>query len=141
MYAAQHKLPFTFTFTKRFLLEGVYTGSVYMDKMLRRRGFPGERVVNGSVVVVKTHKSPRAGLPYERVVLLLRDPYGAFLAEFNRQHCSHTCEARDSLFHSCQYTRILTFSCAALASVMSLVSPCNLSSQFESTICPILVQP
>ncbi|KAF4520044.1 hypothetical protein B566_EDAN008332 [Ephemera danica] len=58
----------------RYLIQqatGVYTGSVYKDYGLLKNGFPAESVVNGSVVVVKTHESGAAArAPFQRAVLL-----------------------------------------------------------------------
>ena len=64
----------------------MYTGSVYNYGGLIKGGFPGERYTDGRVIAVKTHHS---GLQdkdkFRRVVLLLRNPFDAILAEFNRQ--------------------------------------------------------
>jgi hypothetical protein len=37
------------------LATGIQTGSVYNDTMLKRSGFPGEGIRNGSVLCVKSH--------------------------------------------------------------------------------------
>ena len=71
-----------------------------------RSGF-GEGINNQSVIVVKTHNHGKevimtiilafrglslfnikllVGEPFDRAVLLVRDPFAAILAEFNRQH-------------------------------------------------------
>lgn len=68
---------------------GIYTGSIYVDSVLKRNGFPGEGVINGSVTFIKTHSKPSN--KYEKAVLLVRNPYECILSEFNRQRSkSHT---------------------------------------------------
>ncbi|TRY76716.1 hypothetical protein TCAL_14127 [Tigriopus californicus] len=73
----------------RYLLQqasGIFTGSVYRNMKLRMNGYPGEGIANGSVSVIKTHKSTDLHLQgYDKVVLLVRDPSSAILAEFNRK--------------------------------------------------------
>ena len=78
----------------RLLIEdvtGYYTGSVYFDKSLYNGGFIGEKepIRDGTTIVVKNHdlmgyKVP--GLSYAKgIILLVRNPYDAILAEFNRR--------------------------------------------------------
>lgn len=78
----------------RYLLQqatGLLTGSVYKDYALLKNGFPAELVVNGSVLVVKTHEfGPNARKPFDRVVLLVRNPFASLQAEFNRRSGGHT---------------------------------------------------
>ena len=72
------------------VITGIYTGSVYKDYGLLKNGFPAESVVNGSVLVVKTHEwGPAARKPFSKAVLLIRDPGPAIQAEFNRQSGGH----------------------------------------------------
>jgi len=64
---------------------GYYTGAVGNDGSLYRGGFLGEfeDPDNGTTILVKTHR------PINRAtaaVLLIRNPYNAILAEFNRNH-------------------------------------------------------
>uniref|UniRef100_T1IQ75 Sulfotransferase domain-containing protein n=1 Tax=Strigamia maritima TaxID=126957 RepID=T1IQ75_STRMM len=77
----------------RYLLQqatGVYTGSIYTDYALLRHGFPAENVVNGSVLLVKTHEwGIHIRQNFSRAVLIVRDPVPAILAEFNRQGGGH----------------------------------------------------
>ena len=83
----------------RGLLEratGICTGSIYCDQPLRQRGFMGEYVQSGSVLVVKTHTSDYQwkGTPvavrnnedalYGSAILLIRNPYDTFVSEHNR---------------------------------------------------------
>ena len=78
----------------RYLLQqatGILTGSVYKDYALLKNGFPAENVSNGSVLVVKTHEfGPKARKPFDRVVLLVRNPFASLQAEFNRRSGGHT---------------------------------------------------
>lgn len=77
----------------RVLLEsitGVYTGSLYEDKMAH---FPGSKhcPTKVGVTVLKTHMSSnqvvRPGCPnavFSRSIFILRNPYDAIIADFNR---------------------------------------------------------
>lgn len=79
-------------------LTGVCTGAVYCDVSLRGRGFAGEYVRSGTVLVVKTHQySPiwvgsnvGRGLVesegrYAAAVFIVRNPFKALVAEWNRK--------------------------------------------------------
>ncbi|XP_071538969.1 WSCD family member AAEL009094-like isoform X2 [Panulirus ornatus] len=80
---------------------GYYSGSVYKDYALMKNGFPAESVSNGSVVVVKTHEwGPEMRKAFSRAVLVMRDPYLAIQAEFNRQSGGHIGHAQPD-----KYTR------------------------------------
>lgn len=82
----------------RHLLEqatGIYSGAVYCDPSLKAM-FPGEGIVSGSVIVVKTHQSDSTKLPvavqvatgkesFDKVILLVRDPFDALVSEANRR--------------------------------------------------------
>ena len=69
---------------------GVYTGSVYKDPVLARHGFPGENITDSSVIAIKTHEwGPAARKPYQRALLVMRSPYDALQAEFNRRYGGH----------------------------------------------------
>ena len=82
----------------RYLLEqatGIFTGSLYCDKYLRVT-FPGELVVSGSVVAIKTHYPNSRVLPmdvrlvlkkelYDKAIVLVRNPFDALLSEANRK--------------------------------------------------------
>ena len=78
----------------RYLIQqatGFLTGSVYKDYALKNNGFPAESVCNGSVLAVKTHEfGPRARSTFEKVILLVRDPFASLQAEFNRRSGGHT---------------------------------------------------
>ncbi|KAK7095157.1 WSCD family member GA21586-like [Littorina saxatilis] len=77
-------------------LSGVYTGSVYNrhgDPELWAQGYYGEGVANGSVVAVKNHGTPgfRGRGRYKRAIVVIRNPYDAMFADFNRRATgSHT---------------------------------------------------
>ena len=78
----------------RYLVQqatGYLTGSVYKDYALLKNGFPAENVSNGSVLMVKTHEfGPEARSQFDRVILLVRDPFSSLRAEFNRRSGGHT---------------------------------------------------
>lgn len=78
----------------RGLLEaatGICTGAMYCDVSLRANGFVGEYVSSGKVLVVKTHSdSPRLAYmtkqtSFGSAILLVRDPFKALVAEWNRK--------------------------------------------------------
>ena len=72
------------------MLAGLITGSVYADLSLKNGGFPGEGLVSGSTLVVKTHEwGIKERQKYERAVLIIRNPYDALLSEFNRKYGGH----------------------------------------------------
>ncbi|KAK9880687.1 hypothetical protein WA026_011923 [Henosepilachna vigintioctopunctata] len=77
----------------RYLLQqstGILTGSVYKDYGLLKNGFPAENVVNGSMLIVKTHEfGPNAKKMFSKAILLVRSPLAAIQAEFNRQSGGH----------------------------------------------------
>jgi hypothetical protein len=83
----------------RGLLEtatGICTGSIYCDHPLRNAGMIGEYVKTGRVLVVKTHTSDyqwneaileernEDDTLYESAILLIRNPFNTFIAEWNR---------------------------------------------------------
>ena len=82
----------------RYLLEqasGIFTGSIYCDEVLKSI-FPGESVVSGNVIAIKTHHADATTLPkdvqlatgrekYDKAVLLIRDPFDALVSEANRR--------------------------------------------------------
>ena len=82
----------------RHLLEqatGIFTGSIYCDPGLKV-AFPGESVVSGNVIVIKTHRSDSVELPddvklntrktyYDKAIVIVRDPYDALVSEANRR--------------------------------------------------------
>ncbi|KAK3086361.1 hypothetical protein FSP39_017393 [Pinctada imbricata] len=79
---------------------GIYTGCDYTDDDLKRNGFLGENIMNGSTVVVKTHEfTPFHLKTYQKAVLLIRNPYDAILSNFHLRHSkSHTGTATDEEF-------------------------------------------
>lgn len=83
----------------RGLLEkatGICTGSIYCDIALRRKGFVGEYVHDGSALVVKTHTSDfqwrgkhlqKRNIMdafYDAAILLVRNPFDTFVSERHR---------------------------------------------------------
>ena len=84
----------------RGLLEkatGICTGFLFCDYVMRMKGFIGENVKSGSVLVVKTHthepqwfgvkyKQPkRFEAYYGAAIFIVRNPYDALVAEWNRR--------------------------------------------------------
>ncbi len=55
-----------------------------------KNGFPGESLCSGAVAAVKTHEyGPEAIAPFDRAVLLVREPFASIQAEFNRRSGGH----------------------------------------------------
>ncbi|XP_075424242.1 sialate:O-sulfotransferase 2 isoform X1 [Ascaphus truei] len=74
------------------LATGFYTGSYYFDGSLYNKGFKGERDYwrNGRTVCIKTHESGKKEIEaFDSAVLLIRSPYKALMAEFNRKYGGH----------------------------------------------------
>ncbi|XP_030075750.1 sialate:O-sulfotransferase 2 [Microcaecilia unicolor] len=74
------------------LATGFYTGSYYFDGSLYNKGFKGERDHwrSGRTICIKTHESGvREIETFDAAVLLIRNPYKALMAEFNRKYGGH----------------------------------------------------
>ncbi|GIY42585.1 WSCD family member CG9164 [Caerostris extrusa] len=91
----------------RYLVQqstGILTGSVYRDYSLKRNGYPAESVANGSVLLIKTHEwGETTRQKFNKAVLLIRDPYGCLVAEFNRRAGGHVGHASPEKFHKRQW--------------------------------------
>lgn len=100
----------------RGLLEkatGVCTGSIYCDKTLRAEGFCGEGLRSGAVLVVKTHDSTlqwkgerpldigvRRDRPFfDAAIFLIRSPFRAAVAEWNREVSSRFARNQNGSSH------------------------------------------
>ena len=92
------------------LSAGIATGSVF-DGFIRKT-FKGEKLcpTDKEVFVIKTHfasnrisrqkrKCTRKRVPYKKAVLILRNPYDAILAEYNRRHGGKKGYAKEILFY------------------------------------------
>ena len=66
---------------------GIFTGSVYKDHDILKDGIMGQKEHNfSSFLVVKTHEfGEKARRPFQKVILLVRDPMECLQAEFNRK--------------------------------------------------------
>ena len=74
---------------------GICSGSLYCDRSLREGGFCGEGLRGSNLIVVKTHDSSlswRGGNRkdntrpvFDKAIFLIRNPFGAIIAEWNRQ--------------------------------------------------------
>lgn len=79
----------------RHLIEhatGFYTGSFYFDGALYNKGFKGEKDHwrSGRTICVKTHESGKREIEmFDSAILLIRNPYKALMAEFNRKCAGH----------------------------------------------------
>lgn len=83
----------------RGLLEkasGICTGFNYCDYVMRMKGFVGENINSGSVLVVKTHTDHpqwtgtdssfnKFEARYGSGIFLVRNPYDSLVAEWNRR--------------------------------------------------------
>ncbi|XP_007894880.2 WSC domain-containing protein 1 [Callorhinchus milii] len=79
----------------RHLIEhatGYYTGSYYFDGTLYNKGFRGEKDYwkSGRTICVKTHESGKREIQtFDAAILLIRNPYKALMAEYNRKRAGH----------------------------------------------------
>ena len=104
----------------RGLLEkatGICTGSIYCDSPLRNKGFVGEYVHDGSVLVVKTHTSDyqwkdaklikrnREDAYYSSAILLIRNPFDTFIAERHRLRSLAQMERKPDNSHIAEFGR------------------------------------
>uniref|UniRef100_A0A8C1MIM3 WSC domain containing 2 n=1 Tax=Cyprinus carpio TaxID=7962 RepID=A0A8C1MIM3_CYPCA len=74
------------------LATGYYTGSYYFDGSLYNKGFKGERDHwrSGRTICIKTHESGRKEIEaFDASILMIRNPYKALMAEFNRKYGGH----------------------------------------------------
>ncbi|XP_008115546.2 sialate:O-sulfotransferase 2 isoform X1 [Anolis carolinensis] len=74
------------------LATGYYTGSYYFDGSLYNKGFKGERDHwrSGRTICIKTHESGQKEIEaFDAAILLIRNPYKALMAEFNRKYGGH----------------------------------------------------
>ncbi|KAL7836325.1 hypothetical protein AOLI_G00276090 [Acnodon oligacanthus] len=74
------------------LATGYYTGSYYFDGSLYNKGFKGERDHwrSGRTICIKTHESGRKEIEsFDSSILIIRNPYKALMAEFNRKYGGH----------------------------------------------------
>ncbi|KAK3514500.1 hypothetical protein QTP70_018667 [Hemibagrus guttatus] len=74
------------------LATGYYTGSYYFDGSLYNKGFKGERDHwrSGRTICIKTHESGKKEIEaYDSSILMIRNPYKALMAEFNRKYGGH----------------------------------------------------
>lgn len=78
----------------RGLLEaatGICTGFTFCDISMRVKGFAGENIQSGAVLLVKTHAEPHwshrtsKSVHFGSAVFLVRNPLDAFVAEWNRR--------------------------------------------------------
>lgn len=86
-----------------FLL-GIATGSIYCSDTIKK-DFIGECSMSSNVAVIKTHVRWDNTVPlrYKKSVLLIRNPYDAIIAEFNRVFANKTASATEQ-----QFTGIIT---------------------------------
>ena len=80
--------------TTLYNVSGVYTGSVYTDPNLQMKGFRGEGIFDGRVVVIKTHerpgKGPREPIYFDKALLIIRHPKDAVISYFLTSLVGHT---------------------------------------------------
>ena len=84
-----------------FRVSGTATGSIYCDGL--RKTFIAECKKDTShTIAIKTHKSARDDNMklYDKVILIIRNPFDAILAQFNLMHGNHTSLADREMFNS-----------------------------------------
>ncbi|XP_068205920.1 sialate:O-sulfotransferase 2-like isoform X2 [Palaemon carinicauda] len=109
----------------RYLIQstsGLFTGSIYNDRQLAKKGFYGESdpLECGCTIVVKTHGYTLGVVPksrdkrskivekfYGRGILLLRNPYDTLIAFRNYQYGGHLGIASPLAFHGQDWARFV----------------------------------
>ncbi|XP_043924352.1 WSC domain-containing protein 2 isoform X2 [Protopterus annectens] len=74
------------------LATGYYSGSYYFDGSLYNKGFKGEKDnwKSRRTICIKTHESGKKEIEiFSAAILLIRNPYKALMAEFNRKYGGH----------------------------------------------------
>ena len=70
---------------------GIYTGSIYSDGELKRRGFLGESHEDTTVIAIKSHDSGLLiNTRFPRAIVIYRRPQESILAEYRRRRAGHT---------------------------------------------------
>ncbi|XP_039254712.2 sialate:O-sulfotransferase 1-like isoform X1 [Styela clava] len=99
----------------RYLIEeatGIFTGSVYSDVDLYQHGFIGEILPWNSrrTSVIKTHYIvPKEATKFDEAILIIRSPYDAIMAEFNRFRGGHTGYAEEALFKTPEWIYFISY--------------------------------
>lgn len=90
----------------RQLLEtstGVYTGAIDCDFAYCHAGMIGEGIVSNNVIAVKSHWEPPTWNFTNKVLYIVRNPFDAFVADWNREQASsHVAVANASYFGKCR---------------------------------------
>ncbi|CAK8675004.1 unnamed protein product [Clavelina lepadiformis] len=99
----------------RHLLEmasGFYTGSIYQDEALYGEGYLGEYLPwdSGRTIAIKTHKPEYSDdRPFDKIIFLIRNPFDAIVAEFNRLHGGHTGLADQKDFEGKEWEKFVPY--------------------------------
>ncbi|XP_078486714.1 sialate:O-sulfotransferase 1-like [Ciona intestinalis] len=100
----------------RHLLEqatGLYTGSIYSDEHIYRKGFLGEieKWESSKCAIIKSHKDTlQFSSHFDKLILVIRNPFDAILSEYNR--ClsdSHTGFANQSSFTGKKWPKFVPY--------------------------------
>ena len=82
-----------------YCLTGIHTGTVYSAINVNMKYiFEGEGVRTGKVIAIKTHEKDYA--IFDRAIVLIRNPYDAILADFNRRTAGKVGYANSRLFET-----------------------------------------
>ena len=77
-----------------YFLTGIYTSSVYMDKLMKGDDEFVSHVFNGTATPIKTHKKPgkkhRILKGVNRAILILRNPFDVLRSEYKREKVGKT---------------------------------------------------
>ena len=97
----------------RQLLEtttGIYTGAMDCDFAYCQAGMIGEGIVSNNVIVVKSHWEPPTSNFTNKVLYIVRNPFDAFVADWNREQASsHVAVANASYFGKCRCSNKLMY--------------------------------
>ncbi|KAL4227546.1 hypothetical protein ACF0H5_012989 [Mactra antiquata] len=121
-YVALASFPGSGNTWTRLLLEeltGIYTGSIYTDGMSKMSG-SRKCPLDGEVFIIKTHatryrfthpfcKSNHTSKGYfGKAIFILRDPYNALIADFNRHKAGKITTASQEVFKSTDWRVFVT---------------------------------
>ena len=88
---------------------GILTGSIYTDPSLIRNGFLAGGFTDGRVIATKTHcpilpqKCKSSGY-YDKVIMLIRNPWDALLSNLNLGQAGHTGVAQDKFYKGVNFS-------------------------------------
>ena len=85
------------------LYTGIYGSTIYAEKKMPSEEFPHDQLFNGSAIPIKTHKRAdehydKQKLFFSKGILIVRDPFDAIRANFNRRVAGSTAVVTEETF-------------------------------------------